>query len=62
MPFLSRQILGADRQNSRSGMRVFSKVREFRGRPVHRWNRAKLYSTFQLAQDIPPKYFTATAV
>jgi hypothetical protein len=26
-------------------MRVFSKVRESRGRPIHRWNRAELYFT-----------------
>ena len=49
--------LSADRQNSRSGMGIFSKARESRGRPIHRWNRAELY--LQLAQDIPQKYFTA---
>jgi hypothetical protein len=26
-------------------MRVFSKVRESKGRPIHRWNRAQLYFT-----------------
>jgi hypothetical protein len=35
----------ADRQNSRSGMGVFSKVRESIGRPIQRWNRAELYFT-----------------
>ena len=27
------------------GMGIFSKVRESRGRPIHRWNRAQLYFT-----------------